>query len=193
MWLSASAFFHQYYRVYSPVAFGKKTDKTGAYIRWVIYSISSPSVTQSLTKRDSLYSYDQRIGTPVTLQSPMSWSTGGLLVPLWLVDHPNSFCWLIRLIDKQFSGPSTMKLAFALNVWSKYSLPSKFGWLKTPVFISIYWTHICYWFHLLLKYRVGAVLKTCSIVSFVMIWKYCTSVFLSDFATMLYILCLHIV
>ena len=33
MWLSASAFFHQYYRVYSPVAFGKKTDKDGDYIR----------------------------------------------------------------------------------------------------------------------------------------------------------------
>eukprot|EP01094_Clydonella_sp_ATCC50884_P017135 TRINITY_DN2928_c0_g1_i2.p1 TRINITY_DN2928_c0_g1~~TRINITY_DN2928_c0_g1_i2.p1 ORF type:complete len:609 (+),score=215.41 TRINITY_DN2928_c0_g1_i2:210-2036(+) len=33
MWLSASAFFHQYFRVYSPVAFGKKTDKSGAYIR----------------------------------------------------------------------------------------------------------------------------------------------------------------
>jgi len=33
MWLSASAFFYQYFRVYSPVAFGKKTDPTGAYIR----------------------------------------------------------------------------------------------------------------------------------------------------------------
>ncbi|XP_017954545.1 cryptochrome-2 [Drosophila navojoa] len=33
MWLSASAFFHQYFRVYSPVAFGKKTDRTGAYVR----------------------------------------------------------------------------------------------------------------------------------------------------------------
>ncbi|XP_075153202.1 (6-4)-photolyase [Haematobia irritans] len=33
MWLSASAFFHQYFRVYSPVAFGKKTDPTGVYIR----------------------------------------------------------------------------------------------------------------------------------------------------------------
>lgn len=32
-WLSASAFFHQYYRVYSPIAFGKKTDKTGEFIR----------------------------------------------------------------------------------------------------------------------------------------------------------------
>lgn len=33
MWLSASAFFHQFFRVYSPIAFGKKTDKTGEYIR----------------------------------------------------------------------------------------------------------------------------------------------------------------
>lgn len=32
-WLSASAFFHQFYRVYSPVAFGKKTDKNGDYIK----------------------------------------------------------------------------------------------------------------------------------------------------------------
>uniref|UniRef100_A0A182J8X8 Photolyase/cryptochrome alpha/beta domain-containing protein n=1 Tax=Anopheles atroparvus TaxID=41427 RepID=A0A182J8X8_ANOAO len=33
MWLSASAFFHQYFRVYSPVAFGKKTDPQGAFIK----------------------------------------------------------------------------------------------------------------------------------------------------------------
>ncbi|XP_031630019.1 cryptochrome-2 [Contarinia nasturtii] len=33
MWLSASAFFYQYFRVYSPVAFGKKTDPFGNYIR----------------------------------------------------------------------------------------------------------------------------------------------------------------
>jgi len=33
MWLSASAFFHQYFRVYSPVAFGMKTDKEGKYIK----------------------------------------------------------------------------------------------------------------------------------------------------------------
>ncbi|XP_029353429.1 cryptochrome circadian regulator 5 [Echeneis naucrates] len=32
-WLSASTFFHQYFRVYSPVAFGKKTDKSGDYIK----------------------------------------------------------------------------------------------------------------------------------------------------------------
>lgn len=33
MWLSASAFFHQYFRIYSPIAFGKKTDPEGKYIR----------------------------------------------------------------------------------------------------------------------------------------------------------------
>ncbi|TRY96587.1 hypothetical protein DNTS_007577 [Danionella cerebrum] len=32
-WLSASTFFHQYFRVYSPIAFGKKTDKYGDYIK----------------------------------------------------------------------------------------------------------------------------------------------------------------
>ena len=32
-WLSASCFFYQYFRVYSPVAFGKKTDPNGYYIR----------------------------------------------------------------------------------------------------------------------------------------------------------------
>lgn len=33
MWLSASAFFHQYFRVYSPIGFGKKTDPRGEYIK----------------------------------------------------------------------------------------------------------------------------------------------------------------
>lgn len=37
MWLSASAFFHQYFRVYSPIAFGKKTDKHGDYIKYKNY------------------------------------------------------------------------------------------------------------------------------------------------------------
>lgn len=33
MWLSASAYFYQFFRVYSPVAFPKKTDPNGDYIR----------------------------------------------------------------------------------------------------------------------------------------------------------------
>ncbi|XP_071712269.1 (6-4)DNA photolyase-like [Rutidosis leptorrhynchoides] len=33
LWLSCSAFFYQYHRIYSPITFGKKYDPTGAYIR----------------------------------------------------------------------------------------------------------------------------------------------------------------
>ncbi|GIL80098.1 hypothetical protein Vretimale_12925 [Volvox reticuliferus] len=33
MWLSASAFFNQYFRVYSPISFGKKYDPDGKFIR----------------------------------------------------------------------------------------------------------------------------------------------------------------
>lgn len=40
MWLSASAFFHQYFRVYSPIEFGKKTDKDGDYIRKYVPQLS---------------------------------------------------------------------------------------------------------------------------------------------------------
>lgn len=36
MWLSASAFFHQYHRVYSPISFAKKYDKEGKYIKQFI-------------------------------------------------------------------------------------------------------------------------------------------------------------
>ncbi|GLI71222.1 hypothetical protein VaNZ11_016339 [Volvox africanus] len=33
MWLSASAFFNQYFRVYSPISFGKKYDPDGKFVR----------------------------------------------------------------------------------------------------------------------------------------------------------------
>lgn len=36
MWLSASAFFNQYWRVYSPVAFGKKYDPEGNMVKFFI-------------------------------------------------------------------------------------------------------------------------------------------------------------
>ena len=36
MWLSCSSYFYQYFRCYSPVAFPKKYDKRGEYVRrWV--------------------------------------------------------------------------------------------------------------------------------------------------------------
>ena len=36
MWLSASAFFTQYFRVYSPITFGQKYDKKGEYVRYFL-------------------------------------------------------------------------------------------------------------------------------------------------------------
>ena len=33
MWLSASAFFHQFFRVYSPVAFPRNYDKDGKFVK----------------------------------------------------------------------------------------------------------------------------------------------------------------
>ena len=42
-WLSCSNFFYQYYRCYSPIAFGKKTDPKGVYIRkWLPQLASYP-------------------------------------------------------------------------------------------------------------------------------------------------------
>lgn len=32
-WLSASAFFNQYFRIYSPITFGKKYDPQGKFVR----------------------------------------------------------------------------------------------------------------------------------------------------------------
>ena len=41
MWLSASAYFHQFFRVYSPVAFPKKTDPNGDYVRKWLPALAS--------------------------------------------------------------------------------------------------------------------------------------------------------
>jgi len=40
MWLSASSFFYQYFRVYSPISFGKKTDPNGDFIKKYIPKLS---------------------------------------------------------------------------------------------------------------------------------------------------------
>lgn len=43
-WLSCSRYFFQYFRVYSPVAFGKKTDPQGAYIKkWLPQLANMPA------------------------------------------------------------------------------------------------------------------------------------------------------
>ncbi|KAI1180239.1 DNA photolyase [Nemania sp. FL0916] len=57
-WLSCTAFFSQYYRCYSPVAFGRKWDKNGDYIRkWV----------PELKKLDAKYIYEPWTAGSATL------------------------------------------------------------------------------------------------------------------------------
>ncbi|GHP04859.1 cryptochrome-2 [Pycnococcus provasolii] len=41
LWLSCSGFFYQYFRCYSPIAFGKKTDPNGDYIRKYVPELKS--------------------------------------------------------------------------------------------------------------------------------------------------------
>ncbi|KAL8279146.1 hypothetical protein RQP46_008402 [Phenoliferia psychrophenolica] len=43
MWLSASAFFAMYFRVYSPVTYGQKSDKSGALVRRFVPELSKLS------------------------------------------------------------------------------------------------------------------------------------------------------
>lgn len=40
MWLSCSAFMSQYFRVYSPISFGQKSDKKGLFIRKYVPELS---------------------------------------------------------------------------------------------------------------------------------------------------------
>lgn len=40
-WLSASAFFNQFFRVYSPIVFGQKYDKNGNFIRHYVPALQN--------------------------------------------------------------------------------------------------------------------------------------------------------
>merc|ERR1711907_383736 len=85
-WLSASAFFFQYFRVYSPVSFGKKTDPEGKYIRKYVPALSkmpakyifepwkAPSVVQSAAGCIVGRDYPERIVThELVMKSNMQW------------------------------------------------------------------------------------------------------------------------
>jgi len=76
MWLSASCFFYQYFRIYSPVSFGKKTDKSGEYVKkWV----------PALSKFPSKYIYE-----PWKAPRSVQKAAGCIIgkdYPLPIVDH----------------------------------------------------------------------------------------------------------
>jgi len=94
MWLSASAFFHQYYRVYSPVAFGKKTDPEGDYIKKYL---------PQLTKYPAKYIYEPW-KAPLELQKAAGCIIG-TDYPRPIVDHD--------VVHKVNIG--RMKAAYAAN------------------------------------------------------------------------------
>ena len=75
-WLSCSNFFYQYFRCYSPVAFGKKTDKDGNYIRkWI----------PALKKMPTKYIYEPWLA-PLQVQRDCG-CVIGVDYPHPLVDH----------------------------------------------------------------------------------------------------------
>jgi cryptochrome len=91
MWLSASAFFHQYHRVYSPVSFGKKTDPSGKFIRHFI---------PVLAKFPDKYIYEPWLA-PESVQKKAG-CVIGVDYPMPIVDH--------AVVSKQ--NMARMKLAY---------------------------------------------------------------------------------
>ena len=80
MWLSASAFFSAYFRVYSPIEFGKKTDREGEYIRKYV---------PALRKMPAKYIYEPW-KAPLAVQRAAGCVVGdgpGAHYPLPIVDH----------------------------------------------------------------------------------------------------------
>ncbi|XP_035217616.1 cryptochrome-1-like isoform X2 [Stegodyphus dumicola] len=95
MWLSCSAFFHQYFRVYSPIAFGKKTDKNGDYIRKYI---------PVLKRFPPEYIYEPW-KAPKKLQEQLG-CVIGKDYPARIVDHDEARVQNLRLMDAAYKGKS---------------------------------------------------------------------------------------
>jgi len=104
MWLSASAFFHQYYRVYSPIAFGKKTDENGDYIRKYI---------PVLAKFPAKYIY-QPWEAPLATQKAAGCIIG--------VDYPRP---IVDHAIKSKENLAKMKAAYASTAQQKDETPNK--------------------------------------------------------------------
>ncbi|GIY62846.1 cryptochrome-1 [Caerostris darwini] len=98
MWLSCSAFFHQYYRVYSPIAFGKKTDKNGDYIRKYI---------PVLKKFPPEYIYEPW-KAPKKLQEQLG-CVIGKDYPFPIVDHDKVRVENLRRMDAVYKAKKEMK------------------------------------------------------------------------------------
>jgi cryptochrome len=68
---SASAFFHQYFRVYSPIAFGQKYDKSGDYIRRYIPALKDMPAQYIYTPWKAPLAVQKKAGCVVGKDYPM--------------------------------------------------------------------------------------------------------------------------
>lgn len=66
MWLSCSAFFQQFFHCYCPVGFGRRTDPSGDYVKWVMWlELLSCLICE--------------------LKSPSSWQVSGAFCASWML------------------------------------------------------------------------------------------------------------
>lgn len=96
MWLSSSAFFYQYFRVYSPISFGKKTDPNGDYIRKYI---------PKLAKFPNKYIYEPWLA-PLNVQIEAKCRIG-VDYPFPIVDHSIASKSNMQKMKKYFGGKQT--------------------------------------------------------------------------------------
>jgi cryptochrome len=97
-WLSCSNFFYQYFRVYSPVAFGKKTDPHGLYIRkWL----------PVLSKLPDKYIYEPW-SAPASVQQQCG-CVIGRDYPLRIVHHEEVSKRNMNLMKKAYGGTDDLE------------------------------------------------------------------------------------
>ncbi len=114
-WLSASTFFHQYWKCYSPIEFGKKTDKNGDYIRKYL---------PVFKKFPSQYIYEPWMAPPNVQQAANC--IIGKDYPKAIVDH--------KIVSK--TNMARMKIAFELHTASKSAAQSSSPQKKPVVTIK---------------------------------------------------------
>jgi cryptochrome len=93
MWLSASAFFHQYYRVYSPVSFGKQYDPNGDYIRHFIPQLKNMPAKYIFSPWEAPLAVQQKAGCII-----------GQDYPLPIVDHDSARDRNLKMMKAAYGG-----------------------------------------------------------------------------------------
>lgn len=131
MWLSASAFFHQYYRVYSPATYGQKSDKSGALIR---------KYCPELDGLPDKYIYEPWKATPAILKSAkvvLGVDYPKVSPPYIVLPSSTDVIVLQRIIDDAAMKDSCMKdmkAAYAAKLYGQFPPSSSFDHKLTRYF-----------------------------------------------------------